>query len=111
MSSTVHLSDVQLLNLSILMTIQASITQDPVAACFRFNLGAHQAARIQRLRQEELQTIVANSRHEALISLREDFWRFLNTPPGLQGPLSMARLAETQSTAVDVGSVPRRSSA
>jgi hypothetical protein len=35
MSDMVHLSDVQLLNLSVLMTIQASIKKDPVAACYK----------------------------------------------------------------------------
>jgi hypothetical protein len=40
--SNTHLSDVQLLNLSVLMTIQASIKKDPVA-CYRFNLRDDQA--------------------------------------------------------------------
>ena len=44
MSNTIHLSDVQLLNLSVLMTIQASIKRDPVAACYRFNLRDDQAS-------------------------------------------------------------------
>ena len=43
MSNVVHLSDVQLLNLSVLMTMQASIKKDPVGACFKFNLSADQA--------------------------------------------------------------------
>ncbi len=51
MSTTVHLSDVQLLNLSVLMTVQASLRRDPVAACCKFNLSADQARRDRTIRQ------------------------------------------------------------
>ena len=111
MSNTVHLSDVQLLNLSVLMTIQASVKKDPVTTCFKFNLSADEAARIDGLRQEQLQAIVANRGHESLFKLREDFWDLLDTPPGLQGALSRVRLAEIHSTVTDFGSLPRAKSA
>ena len=111
MSNTVHLSDVQLLNLSVLMTMQASVKKDPVAACFKFNLSSDEAARIDGLRYEQVQAIVANRGHESLFKLREDLWQLLDTPPGLQGPLSMVRLPEIQSTSAAFGSLPRRKSA
>src|SRR6266550_4336330 len=98
MSNTVHLSDVQLLNLSVLMTIQVSVKKDPVTTCFKFNLSADEAARIDGLRQEQLQAIVANRGHESLFKLREDFWDLLDIPPGLQGTLSRVRLAEIHAT-------------
>ena len=107
----VHLSDVQLLNLSMLMTIQASVEKDPVTTCFKFNLSADEAARIDGLRQEQLQAIVANRGHESLFKLREDFWALLDIPPGLQGTLSRVRLAEIHSTVTDFGSLPRAKSA
>ena len=68
MSNTVQLSDVQLLNLSVLMTIQASIKKDPVAACYKFNLRADQAHRVEGLGQQQLQAIVANRGHESLFN-------------------------------------------
>jgi hypothetical protein len=108
MSNMVHLSDVQLLNLSVLMTIQASIKKDPVAACYKFNLSADQAPRVEALGQEQLQAIVANRGHESLFKLREDFWQLLDAPPGLQGPLSTVRLAEPPATVADPKSMPRR---
>ena len=111
MSNTVHLSDVQLLNLSVLMTIQASVKKDPVTTCFKFNLTADEAARIDSLRQAELQAIVANRGHESLFKLREDFWDLIDTPLGLQGALSRVRLAEIHSTVTDFGSLPRAKSA
>lgn len=93
MSDMVNLSDVQLLNLSVLMTIQASIKRDPVAACYKFNLAADQAHRIEDLRQEQLQAIVANRGPESLFNLRDDFWQLLTAPPGLHGVLSTVRLS------------------
>jgi len=110
MSNTVQLSDVQLLNLSVLMTIQASIKQDPVAACYKFNLRDDQAHRVAGLGQQHLQAIVANRGHESLFNLRDDFWQLLDAPPGLQGPLSTVRKAETRATVAGPRSMPRRES-
>ena len=77
MSNTVHLSDVQLLNLSVLMTIQAGIKRDPVAACYRFNLRDDQAQQVEGLGQQQLQAIVANRGEDSLFKLRDDFWPLL----------------------------------
>ena len=110
MSNTVHLSDVQLLNLSVLMTIQASIKRDPMAACYRFNLRDDQAHRIEGLGLQQLQAIVANRGQESLFKLRDDFWPLLDAPPGLQGPLSTVRLAETRANFADPRSMPRPAS-
>ena len=111
MSNTVRLSDVQLLNLSVLMTIQASIKRDPVAACYRFNLRDEQAQRVEGLGQQQLQAIVANRGDESLFKLRDDFWPLLDAPPGLQVPLSTVRFAGTLATVPETRSMPRRESA
>jgi len=106
MSNTVRLSDVQLLNLSVLMTIQASIKKDPVAACYRFNVSAVHAQRFEGLGQQQLQSIVANRGDESLFKLRDDFWWLLDAPPGLQAPLSTVHFAGTLSTIAEPGSMP-----
>jgi hypothetical protein len=111
MSNTVYLSDVQLLNLSALMTIQASIKKDPVAACFKFNLSAAQAQRVEGLGQQQLQAIVANRADESLFRLRDDFWPLLDAPLGLQVPLSTVRFAGALATVVEPKSMPPRESA
>ena len=95
MSNAVHLSDVQLLNLSVLMTIHASIKKDPVAACYRFNLRDDQARRVEGLGQQQLQAIVANRGNESLFKLRDDFWPLLDAPPGLHVPLATVRFGGT----------------
>ena len=108
MSNTVQLSDVQLLNLSVLMTLLASIKKDPVVACYQFNLRDDQARRLEALGQQQLQAVVANRGDESLFNLRDDFWPLLDAPPGLQGPLSTVRLAETRPIVADLASMPRR---
>ena len=111
MSNTVNLSDVQLLNLSALMTIQASIKKDPMAACFKFNLSAVQAQRVEGLGQQQLQAIVANRADESLFKLRDDFWPLLDAPLGLQVPLSTVRFAGPQATIAEPKSMAQRESA
>ena len=111
MSNTVYLSDVQLLNLSALMTMQASIKKDPVAACCKFNLSAAQAQRVEGLGQQQLQAIVANRADESLFKLRDDFWPLLDAPLGLQVPLSTVRFAGPLSTIAEPNSMTQRESA
>lgn len=111
MSTTVQLSDVQLLNLSVLMTIQASIKKDPLAACYKFNLRDDQAHRVEGLGQQQLQAIVANRGQESLFKLRDDFWQLLDAPPGLQGPLATVRKTETRAIVAGPRSTPGRESA
>lgn len=111
MSTTVQLSDVQLLNLSVLMTIQASIRKDPPAACYKFNLRDDQAHRVEGLGLHQLQAIVANCGQESLFQLRDDFWQLLDAPPGLQGPLATVHKPETRATVAGPRSMPGRESA
>ena len=106
MSNTVNVSDVQLLNLSVLLTIQASIKRDPVTACYRFNLRDDQARRIAGLGQQQLQAIVANRGDVSLFKLRDDFWPLLDAPPGLQVPLSTVRFPGTVSAVAEPTSTP-----
>jgi hypothetical protein len=111
MSNTVQLSDVQLLNLSVLLTLLASIKKDPVAACYKFNLSAAQAQRVEGLGQQQLQAIVANRGHESLFQFRADFWSLLDAPLGLQVPLSTVRFTGALATVVEPKSMPPRESA
>ena len=94
MSNSVQLSDVQLLNLSILLTLQASIKADSVAACYKFGIRTEQARRFEGLTHERLQAIVANRGHESVFKLREDFWQLLDAPVPLHGALLTVRGVE-----------------
>lgn len=96
MATTLRLSEVQLLNLSYLVTMQASVRKDAVDACSRFHLSPQQARQIEALGHDQIQVIVANLGHESLVELRGDFWRLLHAPTGLLGPLSAVGLHDSQ---------------
>jgi hypothetical protein len=79
------------MNLSFLMTIQAGIRQDPVAACYKYRLTAQQAPSIANLPPDQIHTIIANLGHESLFTPRQDLLQLLEAPPGLLIPLSAVR--------------------
>jgi hypothetical protein len=91
MTHVIHFSEVQLLNLSFMMAMQASIRKDPIAACYTFRLTADQAPIIANLRSEKIQILIANLAHESLFYPRHDLLQLLETPPGLIGPMAAVR--------------------
>jgi hypothetical protein len=91
MGNTIEFSEVQLLNLSYLMAIQASIRKDPVAACYIYRLSADQAPKIAEMGPEKIQTVVANLGSECLCTPRHDLLQLVDAPPGLLGPLAAVR--------------------
>jgi len=56
----VQLSDVQIANLTLLLTIRDGILHDRTAACCRFALDAIQAERLGTMSVQQLMAIVAN---------------------------------------------------
>jgi hypothetical protein len=94
MASSVLFSDIQLLNLSFLLTIQASIREDPVAACYKYRVRAEQASRLADLAPEQMQRLVANLGHQCLFMPRDDILQLLEAPPGLLAPLSSVRASQ-----------------
>lgn len=89
--STVQLSDVQLVNLSMLITLRDSIKRDPVAACCKFGLHAEQARFFADLSIEHILAIVANVGQECLFPPREDLLALLKLPVPLAGSMTSVR--------------------
>lgn len=96
MIHAVQFSEVQLLNLSFLLAIQASIRRDPVAACYKFKLGATQAARLAEVPPEKVQAFVANLGHTSVFTLRPDLFQLMDAPLGLQRPLATVHMPEPE---------------
>lgn len=94
MIHAVQFSEVQLLNLSLLLAIQASIRRDPVAACYKFKLGAAQAVRLADISPDKVHAFVANLGHESVFLLRPDLFQLMEAPAGLQRPLATVHVAE-----------------
>lgn len=79
---TAQLSDVQLVNLSMLMTIRDHIKRDAVSACCRFGLRAEQANFFAELSIDRILAIVANIGEECLFPPRQDLFALLELPLG-----------------------------
>lgn len=84
----VQLSDVQIANLTLMLTIRDAILQDRTAACCRFALDATQAERLGSMSVQQLMAIVANLGHATLFPPRRDLVNLLDTPLPLARPLA-----------------------
>lgn len=89
--STIQLSDVQVANLSMLITLRDNIKRDPVSACCKFGLRADQATFFGDLSLEHILAMVANVGQECLFPPREDLLTILKLPVPLLGPFTSVR--------------------
>lgn len=80
-------SDVQLINLSLLVTVRDSLKHDRVAACCKFGLCAEQARFLESLSIDQILMLVANLGQECLFLPRQDIVALLALPLPLAGPL------------------------
>lgn len=83
-----RLSDVQLINLTLLLTIRDAIVQDRTAACCRFSLDAALAERIAALGVQQIMALVANLGDITLFPARRDLLALLDAPLPLARPLA-----------------------
>jgi len=90
MTTQVQISDVQLINLTLLLAIHSSANKDPISACYKFNLRTEDISRIKDLGLEQIQAIVANV-DQCLFCLRPEILDIFRTPPNLAGVLAAVR--------------------
>ena len=83
-----RLSDVQLTNLTQLLTIQCSLKQDFGEACCRYSLDAPLANLLLELSVPQALAVVANMRDETLFPPRSDLAALLAAPLPLSGALA-----------------------
>lgn len=107
MEDAVLLSDIQMLNLSILMAMQSSIRKDLVLACYKYKLTAEQAPKVAELGPEKIQALVANLGQESLFIPRQDLLQLLEAPPALVGPLSAVRAQQPSSPAPNLSAAQK----
>jgi hypothetical protein len=84
----VQLSEVQLLNLSALLTIRDSIQHDLIAACCKFSLSAELAHYVSGLTFDQILVTVVNVGPECLLLPRQDLLTLLQLPAPLAGPIA-----------------------
>lgn len=88
MNNNVHFSEVQLLNLSALLTIRDCVQHDLIAACCKFGLSSDQAHFISRLSVDEILVTVLHLGHECMLVPRQDLVSLLALPAPLAGPIA-----------------------
>ncbi len=84
----VQLSDVQLTNLTLLMTIRNSLQLDRIGTCCKFALDAAQADRFCSLSVQQIMAIVANVGEATLFPPRRDLIALLDLPLPLTRPMA-----------------------
>ena len=84
----VQFSEMQLINLSMLITVRDNIKHDLVSACCKFGLHADQASFFGDLSINQILVIVANVGQECLFPPRQDILSLLKLPPPLSGPIT-----------------------
>lgn len=88
-----QLSDVQIANLTLLLTIRDGVLQDRLATCCKFALDAAQAARLGALGIQQIMAIVANVGDATLFPPRRDLLALLDLPLPLARPLAAVHSA------------------
>lgn len=86
--SNVQFSEVQLLNLSALITVRDSIQRDRISACCKFGLSADQAHFFNTLSIDRILAIVVNIGQECLFLPRQDLVSLVELPAPLAGPIA-----------------------
>lgn len=87
-ASRAALSDVQLANLTLLLTIRDGILHDRASACLRFALDASQADRLAQMSIQQAMALVAHLGDATLFPPRRDLVQLLDTPPALVRPVA-----------------------
>lgn len=91
--SQAQLSDVQLTNLTLLLTIRDGILQDRLVTCCKFDLGAAEAERISGMNVQQIIAFVANVGDATLFPVRRDLLSLLDAPLPLARPLAAVQTA------------------
>lgn len=86
--SSLQFSDIQLLNLSALITVRDSIQHDLIAACCKFGLSADQARLFSTMSIDQILAIVVNVGQECLFLPRQDLALLVDLPAPLAGPIA-----------------------
>lgn len=86
--STAQLSDVQLTNLTMLLTIRDGLRIDRLSTCCRYALDAAQSERFATLDVQQIMAIVANVGDATLFTPRRDLISLLDLPLPLTRPMA-----------------------
>jgi hypothetical protein len=87
--SRVTLTDVEWINLNMLVAIRAGLQHDPASTCCRYGLNTAQADRLRQLSLDEVWSLVIHVGDTTLFPPRADLVTLLSTPRALAGPMAL----------------------
>lgn len=85
--AAIEFSEVELFNLTLLLTIRDSVGRDPALACGQFGLREDDAMHLAALTPTQILAIVTNVGSQALFSLRPDLFEVMRAPLPLAATL------------------------
>ena len=89
--SHVKLTDVEWINLNVLVVIHSGLQNDRAATCSKFALDAEQADYLRCLDLDDLWSLAIHVGDTTLFPPRADLVTLLSTPRPLAGPLALVR--------------------
>ena len=87
--SCVTLTDVEWINLNVLVFIRAGLQYDPASTCCRYGLNTAQANHLRELSLDDLWSLVIHVGDTTLFPPRADLVTLLSTPRVLAGPMAL----------------------
>ena len=91
MTKNASLSEIQLLNLSVLLAIRDGINRDAVTTCCKFGIEARAVQFFSELTTDKILGFVANFGNECLFLPRSDLVNLLQLPLALTESVTAAR--------------------
>jgi len=88
MDTSNELTEVQYLNLTYLLTIQANLKTDPIAAAYKFHLSRELAITLDRMSVEDLRAAVSSMPFESMFEPVHNFVSLLTAAHPLAPTLS-----------------------
>ena len=89
--SHVKLTDVEWINLNVLVVIHSGLQNDRAATCSKFALDVEQADYLRYLSLDDLWSLAIHVGDTTLFPPRADLVTLLSTPRPLAGPLALVR--------------------
>lgn len=90
-----NMTDLQLINVTLLSAIRNCANQDPTDACYKFNIRSADLPYWKNLTTDKMFAIAANM-DECLFTIRPDIYEILNLQPQLAALIATARGTGTQ---------------
>ena len=100
MSTAAQVSDVEMINLTLMLALRAAVVESPTQASYQYDLGPEEVAFFASLDLATIHVLVANV-DRCLFRLRPGLPQLAAVPPGLASVLAVVRNGQGQRTIIE----------